>query len=60
MADATDTKPRVTDAEIEKIIEENEAGVADLMAAYEPIARQYTAVSPQGATVTYGIDTYPR
>jgi hypothetical protein len=51
----------VTDEEIQEIIDQHEAGIADLMAAYEPMERQYfNAVQQPTPTVTYSIDTNPR
>jgi hypothetical protein len=59
-ADARD-EPPVTDDEIQAIIDQNEAGIGDLIAAYEPIERQYfNVVQTSAATVTYSTDTQPR
>jgi hypothetical protein len=50
-----------SDADIEAIIEKGEAGVGDLIAAYEPIERQYfNALQVGPESVTYTIDTNPR
>ncbi len=51
-------KEQVTDEDIEAIIEQNEAGIADLMAAYEPIEKQYfSAVQVTTPAVTYSTGT---
>ena len=61
MDDRKQSQPDVTDDEIQEIIDQHEAGVGDLMRAYEPIERQYFQVVQQHtATVTYSIDTQPR
>ena len=57
---AEDKTEQVTDDEIEQIFARGEAGVADLIAAYEPIERQYfNAVSAQAVTVAYATNTTP-
>lgn len=49
---------KVTDAEIERILAENEAGIGALLAAYEPIEQAYfSALAPVPPTVTYSINT---
>lgn len=59
--DDSDKTNAVTDADIQAIIDDNEAGVADLMAAYEPLERRYfAAVQHAAPSVTYSIDTNPR
>lgn len=51
----------VDDDDIQAIIDQGEAGIDDLMAAYEPLEREYFSAVQQGApTVTYSIDTNPR
>jgi hypothetical protein len=61
MDDDKQHEPAVTDDEIQEIIDQHEAGVGDLMRAYEPIERQYFhAVQQPAAMVTYSIDTQPR
>jgi hypothetical protein len=61
MDDGKQNEPTVTDDEIQEIIDQHEAGVGDLMRAYEPIERQYFhAVQQHGVMVTYSIDTQPR
>jgi hypothetical protein len=51
----------VTDAEIETIIAQDEAGVADLIAAYEPIeAKYFQAVNVAASSITYSANTTPR
>lgn len=51
----------VVDADIQAIIDQGEAGVRDLITAYEPIERQYfNAVRVDSPSVTYSIDTNPR
>lgn len=51
----------VTDADVDAIFERGPAGVSDLMAAYESVARTYySAVSGSDSTVTYAIDTIQR
>ena len=55
------TDPKVNDAEIQAIIDQGEASIADLMTAYEPIERHYfNAVQVNAPSVTYSIDTNPR
>lgn len=50
-----------TDDDIQAIIDEGEAGIADLIAAYEPIEKRYfEAAQVTGPAVTYSIDTNPR
>jgi len=61
-AEHQDTE-QVTDSDIEEILEQGEAGIGDLMAAYEPIERRYFASQAATAArqpVTYCIDTSPR
>jgi hypothetical protein len=49
---------RVTDAEIERIVAENEAGIADVVAVYEPIEQAYfAAVQPASGVDTYAAST---
>jgi hypothetical protein len=51
----------VTDAEIQAIIDQGEAGTNDLLAAYEPIEQRYfQAVTVDAPSVTNSIDTNPR
>ncbi len=52
----------VTDSDIEAIMEQGEAGIGDLMAAYEPIENEYftaVQVASPTSTVTYSINTAP-
>jgi hypothetical protein len=50
----------VTDAEIEAIIAQGEAGISSLVEAYEPLERQYfQAVNVNATSVTYSTDTNP-
>ena len=59
--DADTNHEPVNDAEIQAIIDQGEAGIADLITAYEPIERHYfTAVQVPSPVVTYSIDTNPR
>lgn len=52
--DAHETVDGVTDADIDRILEQNEAGVGALMATYEPIEQSYFgALSATSQTVTY-------
>lgn len=61
MTTRDDSNQDVNDAEIQAIIDQAEAGIADLVAVYEPIERQYfAAVQTPAPTVTYSIDTNPR
>jgi len=60
--DPTD-KPHsaVNDADIQAIIDQGEAGIDDLITAYEPIERHYfNAVQVNAPSVTYASDTNPR
>jgi hypothetical protein len=61
MPDQEKREATVTDDEIQAIIDQGEAGIADLMAAYEPVERYYfnavQAVAPIGAS--YSIDSHP-
>lgn len=51
----------VSDAEIQEIIDQGEAGVADLIAAYEPIESAYfNSLQPFAPVVTVAIDTTSR
>jgi len=61
MADDETAKQAVQDADIQAIIEQGEAGIEDLIAAYEPIERQYFAAvqAYTGTAVSYAIDTNP-
>jgi hypothetical protein len=55
---ADEKTDQVTDDEIERIFARGEAGIADLIAAYEPIERQYfNAASAQAVTVAYATNT---
>ena len=58
----TSSDARVTDADIQAILERGEAGIADLLAAYEPIEHQYYSSVQAGAAIQVmtTIDTYPR
>lgn len=48
----------VTDCDIQEIVDHDEAGVADLIAAYAPVERSYfSAVTPQPPTVAYSTNT---
>lgn len=50
----------VTDAEIEEIIAQGEAGVSGLVEAYEPIEQQYFKYANVNASrITYSTDTNP-
>lgn len=62
MEDKTDKlDPAVNDADVQAIIDQGEAGIADLITAYEPIERHYfTAVQVNAPSVTNSIDTTPR
>jgi hypothetical protein len=54
----TDTQVNVTDDDIQEIVRENEAGVADLLDAYEPIEEQYfSVVAAARSSVTYSTNT---
>jgi len=55
------TGQRATDADIEQIRAQNEAGILDLLKAYEVVEQHYFAVAtaPQ-PTVTYGSSTATR
>ena len=49
----------VTDSDIQEIVDHDEAGVADLIAAYEPVERRYfSAVTPMQPTVAYSTNTH--
>lgn len=49
-----------TDDEIQNLIEDDEAGVADLLEAYEPAERRYfSALTPPPDQITYGSNTSP-
>lgn len=51
----------VTDADIEAIVAQGEAGIGDLMAAYEPVESQYfSSVQASAPSITYSIDTNQR
>jgi hypothetical protein len=51
----------VTDEDIQEIIDQHEAGIGDLIQAYEPVERLYfNAVQQPAPAVTYAIDTNPR
>jgi hypothetical protein len=53
-----ETDREVTDRDIERIIEENEPGVADAMAAYERVATPYfAAVTPEQTGPVYTTTT---
>lgn len=55
----TDALP-VVDEEIQAIIDAGEAGIGDLIVAYEPIERLYfDAVQVNVPTATYSTDTNP-
>jgi hypothetical protein len=57
----TKPEPQVNDADVQAIIDQGEAGVADLMAAYEPYEQTYfAAVRSDTVGVTYSIDTTRR
>jgi len=58
-SDAQDSK--VTDADIEAIVEQGEAGIGDLLAAYEPVERDYfNAVQSSTVVVTSSSNSTPR
>jgi hypothetical protein len=61
MDDNETTERNVDDADIQAIIDQGEAGVRDLITAYEPVEQQYfSAVRVSAPSVTYSIDTNPR
>ena len=63
MPDDTNTASddRVTDEDIQAIMDQGAAGINDLLAAYEPVERAYfLAARVDEAAVTYAIDTNPR
>jgi hypothetical protein len=56
--DAKNEQAPVIDADIEKIIEDNEAEVGTLLAVYEPVERNYmAALQNAAAVVTYSTNT---
>ncbi len=51
-------EPPVTDEEIQTIIDQSEAGLGDLLAAYAPIeAHYFAAASLPGTAVVYASNT---
>lgn len=53
---------QVSDDEIQRIIDENEAGIADLMAVYEPAEASYMAaltVGPPGGVSPASTESIP-
>ena len=57
MTHETEHEP-VTDRDIEEIVQQDEAGIDDLMAAYEPVERQYfSAVQVTTPAVTYSTNS---
>ncbi len=58
MTDDKDREHGVTDADIESIIAAGEAGIGDLMAAYEPVERHYFAALQSAAPpIVYAANT---
>ena len=56
----TDPQIQVSDQEIQKIINENEAGTADLMAVYERAEDSYmAALTPAGVVSPASTDSIP-
>ena len=57
--DKTADSVEVTDRDIREIVDQGEAGVADLLAAYEPVEQSYfSAVTPMQPVVAYSTNTH--
>ncbi len=60
MMERNDIDRTVDDDDIQAIIDQGEAGIDDLIEAYEPVEREYFSAVQGAPIVTYSTDTAAR